>query len=203
MKQVVGHKDAYKARNRVALLKSAQLALAEVGLGATIEDLANKAQVSPVTIYNHFGSREEYLKEALDSFWQEWVQWAYDGRPEGENLETMMDVCRKMFRINQTHKLFGQVMNKTFNDSNFVIDALRPSVISVFKGAAKKGGFDSEDLEMRIELWGHCMVGIFQGVYVTEKLSAEEADKALRVSLTLLKLDQKLIEEITSKSIKI
>jgi AcrR family transcriptional regulator len=203
MKQAGGHKDAYKARNRAALLKSAQLVLAEVGLGATIEDLADKAQVSPATIYNHFGSREEFLKEALDSVWQEWILWAYDGRPEGENLETMMEVCRKMFRINRTHTLFGQVLNKTFNDSSFVFDALRPSVVSVFKSAAKRGGFDSDDFEMRIELWGHCVVGIFQGVFVTEKLSPEQADKALRVSLTILNLDKKLIDEVTSKPIKI
>ena len=55
---------AYTSRNRAALIKSGQEVLADIGPGATIEDLANHAQVSPTTIYKYFESKEVLFSEA-------------------------------------------------------------------------------------------------------------------------------------------
>jgi AcrR family transcriptional regulator len=196
-----GRQDAYRARTRAALLKSAQQVLAQVGLSATIEDLAKEAQVSPATIYNHFESKDEYLKEALNDIWMEWVLWAYDGRNQGEGIETKIDVCRKLFRVSQTNTLLGKVLSKTLNQSSFVIEALRHSAESSFTAALKKAGLDTTDLEIRLDIWAQALAGIFEGVFVSKKLTPETADKALRISLAIWGLDEAQSEKLTSSPI--
>lgn len=200
-KLVGGRQDAYRARTRFSLLRSAQQVLAEVGLSATIEDLANQAQVSPATIYNHFENKVEYLQEALANLWQAQLLLAYDGRPEGQDLETMIEVCRKLFRVDRTKTLFGQVMSKTLSDSSFVIQALRSSGTESFKSATQKSGVDSDDFETKVDIWAYCLAGIFHGVFVSNKYSSEEADSALRMSLAIWGLNKAQAEKLTSKPI--
>lgn len=196
-----GRQDAYRARTRVALLKSAQQVLARVGLSATIEDLANEAQVSPATIYNHFDSKDAYLQEALAHLWQEQLLLAYDGIPAGENVESMIEVCRKLLRVDRTKTLFGQVMSKTLSDSSFVIQALRGSGSESFMSASQKSGLNSDDFETKLDIWAYCLAGIFHGVYVSSKYSAEDADSALRMSLAIWGLNKTQAEKLTSKPI--
>ncbi len=124
-----------------------------------------------------------------------------DGRPAGSDLETMFEVCRKMFRIDQTHTLFGQVLSKTFNDSNFVIEALETTAKGSFTKAAQKSGLETEDFETRLDMWSHCLFGIFQGVFVTKKLTPDAADIALRVSLSIWNLSKAQAAKLTSRPI--
>lgn len=201
MKEATGRQDAYRARTRKALLKTAQEVLAEIGLSATIEDLASKAQVSPATIYNHFESKELYLKEAIKDIWEEALLRAYHGRSPGESIETTLDVCRKLLRISRTNSLLGQVLSKTLNDGSFVVEAVGPNGVNSFKEAARKGGLHLKDFDTRVEVWTYALSGIFQGVFVTNKLSPEEADKALAISLLIWGFDEKTAEKLTSKPI--
>lgn len=201
-KQTTGRQDAYRARTRASLLKSAHQVLADIGLSATIEDLAKAAEVSPATIYNHFESKDEYLKEALNDIWLEWVLWAYDGRSQGEGIETKIDVCRKLFRVNKTHTLLGRILSKTLNDSSFVLDAIRPNAAKSFAAAVRKDGLEPKDLDIRLELWAQAVTGIFQAVFVTKKFSPETADKALRISLAIWGIDGEQAEALTSRPLK-
>ena len=198
MKPPGGRQDAYRARTRAALLKSAQEVLAAVGLNATIEDLANHAQVAPATIYNHFDSKDAYLKEALAHLWQEWVLLAHNGRPQGQDLETFLEVCRTLFRIDRTSTLLGQVLSKSMDNSPFVIDALRDSGGEPFKEALEKNGLYTDEFEIRLELWAYCLAGIFHGLYVGDKMSPEDADNALRISLSIWGLTSAQAEKLTS-----
>ena len=56
-----GRQAAYSARNRAALIKAGQEVLAEIGPQATIEQLADHAQVSPTTIYKYFENKENFF----------------------------------------------------------------------------------------------------------------------------------------------
>lgn len=202
VKLLGGRQGAYRARTRASLIKSAQRVLAEVGVGTTIDDLAIQAQVSPATIYNHFHSKEEYLQEALRDIWRDWLLWAYDGRPEGEDLETMLDVCRKMYRLDRDNTLIGRVLNKTLKDSPFAFGALFPSAEIAFKNASKKAGLETDEFDTRLEMFAYCLYGIFKGVYVTKKLSPEDADRSLRVSLSIWNLNKAQAEKLTSSPIE-
>lgn len=201
VKLLGGRQEAYRARTRASLIKSAHKVLSEVGLGTTIDDLAIQAQVSPATIYNHFHSKDEYLKEALEQIWTEWILWAHDGRPYGGDFETMIDVCRKMYRLDPSNTLIGRVLSKTFHNTAFVLEALKHTARAEFEEAAKKDGLDLDDFETRLDMWSHCLVGIFQGVFVSKRMTPDDADKALRVSLSIWSLNKTQAEKLTSRTI--
>ncbi len=181
-----GRLAAYTARNRAALVKSAQEVLAEIGLGATIEQLAVHAQVSPATIYNYFESKELLFGEALETVWQEWVLWAYDGAPVGENLQSMLGVCRKLFRAKETNPLFAKILNKTLDNPAFVIKAVSAIGMSDLKRATAAEGFAQDNFEEQVYLWAYCLAGILHRVHVTGESSPEHADNLLALSLELL-----------------
>jgi AcrR family transcriptional regulator len=81
--------SAATTRNRAALIRSAQRVLAEIGPDATVEQFVAHAEVSPTTIYNHFGSKEAMFSQALAQIFREWLEWAHDGIPADESLEVM------------------------------------------------------------------------------------------------------------------
>ena len=52
---------AYMARNRAAIITAAQEVLADIGPQATVEQLADHAQISTTTFYKYFDSKEIFL----------------------------------------------------------------------------------------------------------------------------------------------
>lgn len=53
-------------RKTEAILDAAQSAFAERGFGASLEDIARRAQVSRQTIYNHFGAKLDLLRMLIE-----------------------------------------------------------------------------------------------------------------------------------------
>lgn len=50
----------------LAILEAARQALAERGMGASIEDIARRAKVSKQTVYNRFGSKAELVRVLIE-----------------------------------------------------------------------------------------------------------------------------------------
>ena len=193
-----GRQAAYTARNRAALILAAQEVLADIGLDATIEQLAAHAQVSPRTIYNYFETKDALLSLAFEQIWQEGLDWAYDGRPRGESLQIMLDVARKLFRISVARPLLAKVLKNTMTNPSFAIASAWNESFTAFDLVAKAEGLDSPEIEKRVYLFAHCYTGILQGIFVTGQVSPEEADVLLGMSLTILNLPREQAEKMTS-----
>ena len=194
-----GRQAAYTARNRAALVSSAQQVLADFGVEATVEQILAQARVSPATIYNYFESKDALLAEALNHMWQGWLLWAYAGRKPGESFDDMVDVCRKLFRVGQSHPLFAQVLNKTLKDPAFVIEAVRANAMSTLAKVADPGGLDASDFDKRANLWAYSIAGILHGVHVTGELTPADADASLTISLSLWNLSPAVASKLTSR----
>ena len=180
--------SAATTRNRAALIRSAQHVLAEIGPDATVEQFVARAQVSPTTIYNHFGSKEVMFAEALSHIWQEWVVWAYNGTPAGESFGAMIDVCRKLFRVEQTHPEFSQILGNALTNPIFVIDAIRTSAMPVAEGLASRGELPIKEFGKRAHIFSYAVAGILHGVHTTHELSPSEADDSLEIALAIWEL---------------
>jgi hypothetical protein len=150
-----------------------------------------------------FESKEAFLSEALSDLWNEWVLWGYDGRPVAADFETVLDVCRRLFRVNKRKTLFGRVLKKTFGNSTFVLDSLLAASTPAFMAVAPQSSVEIDDFDTRFAMFTACLVGIFQGVFVSEKFSPDDADKALRVSLSIWNLNQSQAEQLTSQPISV
>ena len=190
--------SAYIARNRAALIKSAQAVLAEAGLHATIEQLATNAQVSPTTIYNYFESKENLLAQALDEALKEWVLWAHAGETPGVSFQKMIDVCRKLFRVKETHPQFAKILKNAYVDPIFARNASYVACASDLQEIAKKEGWVLDQLEERVHLFSFSIMGIMSGVYVTGELSPENADKSLELSLKILDISKAKASKLVS-----
>lgn len=193
--------SAYTARNRASLIKAAQDVLAEAGLGATIEQLAVNAQVSPQTIYNYFESKENLLAEALDEAWRDWVYWAHAGETPGVSFQKMIDVCRKLFRVKQTHPQFAKILKNALADPSFVIGAVQSAGVTDLQEVAKNEGWVLDQFDQRVHLWSYSLAGIMNSIYVTEELSPEKADTSLELSLQMLDVSKAKARKLVSHTL--
>ena len=190
--------SAYAARNRASLIKATQEVLAEVGLNATIEQLANSAQVSQQTIYNYFENKEKLLSEALEGVLRDWFLWAEDGSKPGESFQRMLDIFRLLFREQKINPKFAKILKNTLVDPVFVINAIKTKATQDIRKAAAKEGFAQDQFEKRAYLWSHSLVAILNGIYVTEELSPEQADAHLEISLQVLDISKAKAKKLVS-----
>jgi len=195
--------SAATTRNRAALIRSAQQVLAEIGPDATVEEFVAHAQVSPTTIYNHFGSKEAMFAQALAQLWREWIEWAHsDGPPDG-SLEEMIDVCRKLFRAGETHPEFSKILGNMLHNPTFVIDSLRSETIPAFEHVASSGNLTRFEFENRTRLFMYCFAGIAHGVHATKELSPSDADASLEIALAIWNVSPELAKALTSRPLDI
>ena len=190
---------AYSARNRAALIKDAQEVLAEIGPSATIEQLSAHAQVSPTTIYKYFSNKEALFTEAFSQMWEEWIQWSNETKSPGDPLETVLDAGRKLFRIKKHDPMLAQVLHNVLQDPEFAINAVQGEGSKAFTALAKRGAINSEDLEERLILWQYIYAGICISLYVTERISPEEADVAFGIGLSVWGISEAKAMKITSR----
>ena len=199
-KKTSGNRQAaYTARNRAALIKSGQEVLAAIGPGATIEDLANHAQVSPTTIYKYFESKEVLFSEAIAEIYQRWIIWAYNGKPPGGSLETTLDAGRKLFWVKQSHPLFAKILHNTLRDPSFVISAVKSGAEAVFKNYAELGILEKKDFDKRFILWAYCFAGILTSVHLTEDLSPTQAEESFGIALSIWGISEAKAKKLISR----
>jgi AcrR family transcriptional regulator len=199
-KKTAGNRQAaYTARNRAALIKSGQEVLAAIGPGATIEDLANHAQVSPTTIYKYFESKEVLFSEAIAEIYQRWIIWAYNGKPPGGSLETTLDAGRKLFWVKQSHPLFAKILHNTLRDPSFVISAVKSGAEAVFKNYAELGILEKKDFDKRFILWAYCFAGILTSVHLTEDLSPTQAEESFGIALSIWGISEAKAKKLISR----
>jgi AcrR family transcriptional regulator len=190
------------ARNRLALIKSAQEVLAEIGPDATVEQFVAYAKVSPTTIYNHFYNKEALFKEALAQAWREWIDWAHGGVPADESLEVAIDVCRRLFRVAKTHPEFSRLISKALVNPAFIIDAVQEDALPAAKRFARLGQINKAEFDKRIRLFSYCVTGILSSVHTTNELSPSEADASLVIALGILGVSPAKAKSIISRPLE-
>ena len=192
-----GRQASYTARNRAALIESAQEVLAEIGPAATIEQLATHAQVSPTTIYKYFDNKDLLFKEALGQMWKDWVTWSEAGRGQAQTLEEFLTSGRRIFRVKKTHPNFSKVILNTINDPQYIIAAVSGPAYQVMKSLSQKGLVASEDFDQRFALFASALAAILTAVLVKD-LPTSEADKSLGIALSLFGISAVKAQKLVS-----
>ena len=199
LKKPGNRQAAYTARNRAALIKAGQEVLADIGPGATIEQLAAHAQVSPTTIYKYFATKELLFSEAISEIYHGWVVWAYNGNPLGGSLETTLDTARKLFWVKQTHPLFAKILHNTLRDPSFVIASVKIGAEAVFRNYAELGILENEEFDKRFILWSYSFAGIMTSVHLTEEISPTEAEDSLGIALSIWGVSEAKAKKLISR----
>jgi AcrR family transcriptional regulator len=194
-----GAYPTFSARQRATLKAAAHRVLVAYGPDATVEQIAQEADVSPATVDNYFGNKESLLMTVLDQSLREWVDWAYGDIPKGESLEVMIDVCRKLFRAGETHPEFSQILANALRDPDFVIEAVRDAALPALEHVAHRGQLPIDDFDRRTQLWANAVAAIVRDVHTTRKLSPAAADTSLAQALAIWDISPQTAEAITSR----
>ena len=194
----------YSARNKARLIKDAQEILADIGPSATIEQIATRAEVSPTTIYKYFKNKDELFIQALGDMWHGWVSWAFAQTSTKDDLEAVVEVARRLFRVNETHPDFARVLHNTLKEMpDFFIQADQETARKVFGILASKGQIKQEDLNYRFGLWTSMYSGLNTSVHVTGVLSPTDADHALAIALSIWGITPAKAKKMVSGDLKV
>ncbi len=110
-----GRKAAYVMRNRAALLHSTQEVLAVKGQAATIEDIAEHAQIAVSTVYKHFKDKDALISATILNAFAEWEVWAESLAMQSKDpLEQLVMPMRLFVRLNKTHPHHAQTLVNYF-----------------------------------------------------------------------------------------
>jgi len=111
----LGRKAAYVMRNRAALLHSTQEVLAVKGQAATIEDIAEHAQIAVSTVYKHFKDKDALISATILNAFAEWEVWAESLAMQSKDpLEQLVMPMRLFVRLNKTHPHHAQTLVNYF-----------------------------------------------------------------------------------------
>ena len=199
-----GRQAAYSARNKARLIRDAQEVLAEIGPSATIEQIAAHAEVSPTTIYKYFENKDELFIQALGDMWHNWISWAFAQTSTTDDLEAVVDVQRRLFRVKETHPGLAKVLNNTLKEMpDFFIQADEKIAKRVLSELASAGQLTAENFEYRYLLWESTSIGLLSSVHVTETLSAAEADVAMAIGMSLWGISEAKAKKLISRPLEL
>lgn len=117
-----GRKGAYVLRNRAALLKSTQEVLASIGPSATIDEVAEHAQISVSTIYKHFNNKEVLFTAAFLTAFADWEAWQQEIlKSYKDDLELLVIPMRLFVRMTTTHPHYAEMISKNFEAISLII----------------------------------------------------------------------------------
>jgi TetR/AcrR family transcriptional repressor of mexJK operon len=101
--------QAYQPRYVRSKSKATRLIILEAGkasflkngvIGTTMEEIARIAKVSPMTVYRHFGTKEDLLAGVITAFCDELLDQELGTLAEGESLrDTLRDFAWRFFKV--------------------------------------------------------------------------------------------------------
>lgn len=140
-----------KERNKDSIRRAALELFGNYGIQkVTMADIATKAGVSPVTIYNHFGSKEDLVrdtvKELAETYQRKYQEILRSDRPFLERLETVMFDKIETFKLYHSEFIWTMVSEDP-EMLEFITDffetRLRPMMDEFYREGQREGFIDS------------------------------------------------------------
>ena len=184
-----GRKAAYVARNRAALIKSAQAIFAELGGAATIDEVAAHAEVAVSTVYKHFETKESLFARAIGEAMKDWEGWAIPiAQKSADPLEQLVLPIRFMNRIENTHPPYAKLIARNFFDVSVNEAMISASLASHIRQLIKAGVLSMDNSEIRIQNFISCVTGSVSRQLLDPKAKDSDGDTAIEIALTLLNI---------------
>ena len=195
-----GRKSAYVARNRLALLRAAQRAVAEYGHNATIEQIAEEAEMSVSTVYKHFDNKELLISEAFLSGYKEWEEWAVGQASTcTDPLEQLILPMRLFVRTGETHPLFSRMSAQYPSIVLELIPQASQGLLGRF-GSESESAFPAlDDMEIRVGNVTNCAAIAFIRRATDSTFTAEQADRTIGIALKMFNIPPELVRAVLDR----
>jgi len=193
----LGRKGAYVLRNRAALLKATQQVLASTGPTATIDEIADHAQMSVSTIYKHFENKDVLFSAAVQAAFADWEVWAKEiAKNYKDELELLVVPMRLFVRMNTTHPLYAQMVSKNFQIITFIVPVLAVGMELRINGLVKSKVLHIEDVPLRISNLTAILASAIQNKLMDPKFSTADADGSIKIGLELLGISESKLKKL-------
>jgi AcrR family transcriptional regulator len=197
-----GRKSAYVARNRAAILNATLVVLAEHGKEATVEQVAEQAQMALSTVYKHFKNKEELVIETiLDSFekWEAGVE--SQASQFKDPLERFVYPMRLFVRLNKTHPHHAQTLVNYFDVVAKIIPLLQSKFIGHIEELSKTKLVSVDDPSVAGRNMHAVMTFAVIGQVINPKSKESDGDIAVRVALLMLGISEAKAKKLTESKI--
>jgi len=183
----LGRKAAYVMRNRAALLHSTQEVLAIKGQAATIEDIAQHAQIAVSTVYKHFKDKDALISATILNAFAEWESWAESfGVQSKDPFEQLVLPMRLFVRLNRTHPHHAQTLVNYFGVAARIVPQLQVKLIARITALNKAKLLKLENPSAAAKHF-HAVITFAVVEQVTNsKATEKDADESVRAALRVL-----------------
>ena len=194
----LGRKAAYVMRNRAALLRSTQEVLAIKGQAATIEDIAEHAQIAVSTVYKHFKDKDALISATILNSFAEWESWAESFAMQSKDpLEQFVLPMRLFVRLNKTHPHHAQTLVNYFAVVAQIAPQLQIKLIS-HVNALNKAKLLKLENPLAAAKHFHAVItfAVFDQV-TNPKATEKDADESVCAALRVLGIPDALANKLT------
>ncbi len=200
----LGRKAKYVARNRSAIISATQELLAEVGPLATVDEVAEKANVAVSTLYMHFPSKDELFQEAIQTAFTEWESWVSQQTSEVTNeLEQLVLPMRLFVRAKQTHPLYGNLVAKNIEFVSQITPVITMQVLSHVNKLVDSGHLKITDTSIRVQNLLSIVVSQLRQQLINPKAKPADADRAIEFGLSMLGISPSVAKKLTNSKLPI
>jgi len=183
----LGRKGAYVLRNRAALLRSTSEVLATKGQSATIEDIAEHAEVAVSTVYKHFKDKDALISATILAAFAEWEPWAMSFAEDfSDPLEQFVMPMRVFVRLNQTHPHNAQTLVNYFDVIAQIVPQLQATMLGHVKTLTKAKILTISNPEIAAKNLHAILTFAVINQVKNPKATENDADEAVRIGLSML-----------------
>ena len=180
-----GHKSAYVARNRAALLRATQEVLASIGASASVEQVAAHAEISISTIYKHYVNKDALFFAAILAAMNDWQEWVFAQMEEFKDpLTGLVFPMRMLLRVRQTHPMYADMIARNIPAVTEILNDITEGLSANIQNLMETGILVVESAELRTELLSYSLLGIAREQ--TRELDSEKVDQAVEYLLPLI-----------------
>jgi AcrR family transcriptional regulator len=197
-----GRKAAYVMRNRVALLRSTQEVLSAKGQAATIEDIAEHAQVAVSTIYKHFRDKDALIEATLLFGFKEWEEWAESFvKDSTDPLERLVFPMRLFVRTHQTHPHHAQSIVNYFDVIAKILPVAQEKMVAGISTLAKAKIISCDDPMAAAQNMFAVMSFSVVNQVNNPKETDLDRDETIRIALGMLGISEAKARKLTGSKI--
>jgi AcrR family transcriptional regulator len=161
--------------------------LAVKGQAATIEDIAEHAQIAVSTVYKHFKDKDALISATILNAFAEWESWAESIAMQSKDpLEQLVLPMRLFVRLNRTHPHHAQTLVNYFGVAARIVPQLQVKLIAHVTALNKAKLLKLENPSAAAKHF-HAVITFAVVEQVTNpKATEKDADESVRAALRVL-----------------
>lgn len=193
-----GRKSAYVARNRASIIDAALEVLAENGLHATMDQVAEASGMAMSTVYKHFKDKDELVATVMIEKFIEWEAWVTEKNASNTDpLEQLVFPMRMFVRMTQTHPSQAKVLVSHFGIIASITPMLQAQLINHVKSLTKTKILTLSDPTAAAKNVHAVLTFAVIDQITNAKASVSDADVAIRTALSMLGITDAKAKKLT------